>query len=267
MHHWRHFECKSYEDADREFQQYLDEFGCSEQSIMDGTAAQMYRDAKERCTPHQPCFACVGPHADAATPTKPKRAKGLQSSQEKSTSGQQREITDLFTPLTVARADEPDLPPLLRPWECAEDLDLDAFQLSIIKAAETGESMFITGLAGTGKSRVLRAIYQRLRLSQRLVFQVAPTGVAAANIGGQTIHSWCGISGAQRPPFTVTKKAEVLERVRQCDTLVIDEISMVDNHLLQGLHLLMCEIRRRPTTEWFGGYASTQSLGLVTEYC
>lgn len=94
---------------------------------------------------------------------------------------------------------------------------------------ETRQNVFITGKAGTGKSTLLD--YFRAHTKKKIVV-LAPTGVAAVNIKGQTIHSFFGF----RPDITVEKARRAAKKAigrdhaeiyREIETLVIDEISMV----------------------------------------
>lgn len=96
---------------------------------------------------------------------------------------------------------------------------------------ETQENIFLTGEAGTGKSTLLQYFRQ---VTKKNVVVLAPTGVAALNVGGQTIHSFCGFG----PDITLAKvkrsgawspKKKLLAKV---DAIVIDEISMVRADLL-----------------------------------
>jgi len=96
---------------------------------------------------------------------------------------------------------------------------------------ETGEDLFLTGRAGTGKSTLLTEFR---RQTKKRVAVLAPTGVAAVNVGGQTIHSFCGF----KPDITLkkvkklgadSKKAKVLDRL---DTIIVDEISMTRADIL-----------------------------------
>lgn len=106
-----------------------------------------------------------------------------------------------------------------------------------LNAVETGKNLFITGRAGTGKSTLLKVI--RDNLKQNYVV-LAPTGVAAVNIGGQTIHSFFGF----RPDITIDKvmrrkhlkNPEVYENL---EVLIIDEISMVRADLLDCVSLFL----------------------------
>jgi len=93
----------------------------------------------------------------------------------------------------------------------------------------TGKNVFITGKAGTGKSTLLA--YFRANTKKKVVV-LAPTGVAAVNVQGETIHSFFGF----KPDVTLekirklsTKKAKIY---RKLDAIIIDEISMVRADLL-----------------------------------
>lgn len=104
-----------------------------------------------------------------------------------------------------------------------------AFQRAL-DLIETGQSVFITGRAGTGKSTLLKYF---LAHAERNIAVVAPTGVAALNVSGQTIHSFFGFRPDVTPGAIKKKKIQDDENVyRQLDTLVIDEISMVRADLL-----------------------------------
>lgn len=99
-----------------------------------------------------------------------------------------------------------------------------------LNAVETGKNIFITGRAGTGKSTLLKVI--RDNLKQNYVV-LAPTGVAAVNIGGQTIHSFFGF----RPDITIEKVFRMkhprnVDVYENLEVLIIDEISMVRADLL-----------------------------------
>ena len=100
----------------------------------------------------------------------------------------------------------------------------------------TGVNVFLTGKAGTGKTTFLHRLK---RLSPKRMIVLAPTGVAAINAGGVTIHSFFQLPfGPYRAPLT-NKLPETKERftnkfskekidiIRSLDLLVIDEISMV----------------------------------------
>ena len=93
---------------------------------------------------------------------------------------------------------------------------------------QTDRSVFITGRAGTGKSHFAGVLPQ---ITRKKIAVLAPTGVAALNIKGQTIHSFFGF----RPditPFKVKKIEKENSIFKKLDILVIDEISMVRADLL-----------------------------------
>ena len=103
----------------------------------------------------------------------------------------------------------------------------------------TNKNVFITGKAGTGKSTLLT--YFRQNTSKQSVV-LAPTGVAALNIQGQTIHSFFGF----KPDITLNKVRKVGKRqgrdgeiYKKLDTIVIDEISMVRADLLDCVDKFM----------------------------
>lgn len=112
----------------------------------------------------------------------------------------------------------------------------------------TKSHMFITGKAGTGKSVLLQ--YIKLH-TQRNIVVVAPTGVAALNVGGQTIHSLFLFP----PTFIDTKalhlSAKSAKILKNIDTLVIDEVSMVRADLMDGIDFLLKQAR--DSQEPFGG--------------
>uniref|UniRef100_UPI003216D70B helix-turn-helix domain-containing protein n=1 Tax=uncultured Draconibacterium sp. TaxID=1573823 RepID=UPI003216D70B len=118
----------------------------------------------------------------------------------------------------------------------------------------TGQNIFLTGKAGTGKTTFLKSLKER---SPKRMIVVAPTGVAAINAGGVTIHSFFQLSFA---PQVGTEKEltgeqrfskEKINIIRSLDLLVIDEISMVRADILDAIDrtLRRFKNRRKP----FGG--------------
>jgi ATP-dependent exoDNAse (exonuclease V) alpha subunit len=93
----------------------------------------------------------------------------------------------------------------------------------------TGRHIFITGKAGTGKSTLLDYFRNATR---KKVAVLAPTGVAALNVRGQTIHSFCRF----KPDITLDKVKKLSGKgaalYRNLDAVIIDEISMVRADLL-----------------------------------
>ena len=108
--------------------------------------------------------------------------------------------------------------------------------------------IFVTGRAGTGKSTLLQHIAQHTSKSMAIC---APTGVAALNVGGQTVHSLfqlpIGVIASQR----LYRREEVRAVLRSIETLVIDEVSMVNADLMDAIDRTLREARRRQLP--FGG--------------
>jgi hypothetical protein len=125
----------------------------------------------------------------------------------------------------------------------------------------TGRNLFLTGRAGTGKTTFLRHI--RSSSFKRSVV-VAPTGVAAINAGGVTIHSFFQLpfgpilpeSDPRQPSQEQDKRflklnKEKINIIRSLDLLIIDEVSMVRADLLDGIDMVLRRYRDR--NQPFGG--------------
>lgn len=94
---------------------------------------------------------------------------------------------------------------------------------------DTSQHVFLTGRAGTGKSTLLQHFRSTTR--KRLVV-LAPTGVAAVNVQGQTIHSFFGFGPGITPERARRRATGKQHLYKYLQTLVIDEISMVRADLL-----------------------------------
>ena len=117
----------------------------------------------------------------------------------------------------------------------------------------TNRNIFLTGKAGTGKTTFLHQIKQ---LSAKRLAVVAPTGVAAINAGGVTIHSLFQLPFGPLVPGATGREGRKFNRdkinlLRTLDLLVIDEISMVRADVLDGIDEVLRRYRGRP--EPFGG--------------
>jgi ATP-dependent DNA helicase PIF1 len=104
-----------------------------------------------------------------------------------------------------------------------------------------GKNIFLTGKAGTGKSTVIREGIKRLQQADRKVIALAPTGIAANNIDGQTIHSMFsltpyGVLSMDTCQFMNDSKRKLLRKVT---TIVIDEVSMLRPDVLDAIHLTL----------------------------
>lgn len=110
----------------------------------------------------------------------------------------------------------------------------EAATLAAVTKAKAGAGgfVFITGQAGTGKSVCLRDIRHRIR-----AIVCAPTGLAAVNVGGETIHRMFGIGiGPQTRGKCKPVKDRRAAALRAADAIVIDEISMVRADLLDAIN-------------------------------
>ena len=129
-------------------------------------------------------------------------------------------------------------------------------ELALQFIEKTDRNLFITGKAGTGKTTFLHKIKQE---SLKRMVIVAPTGVAAINAKGVTIHSFfqmpfgpilpnqiANTSNAQRK-FSKTK----IDIIKSLDLIIIDEISMVRADLLDGIDQVMRRYKNR--NKVFGG--------------
>ena len=132
-----------------------------------------------------------------------------------------------------------------------KNIDLnELFQRALI-LIEDGKNVFITGRAGTGKSTLLEYFREK---TNKKVAVLAPTGVAALNVHGQTIHSFFGF----KPDITVSKvRKEYRNRsknglYKNLDMIVIDEISMVRADLLDCVDEFL-RLNGKDKSKPFGG--------------
>jgi hypothetical protein len=117
-------------------------------------------------------------------------------------------------------------------------------------------NVFLTGKAGTGKTTFLKHVYNTCKKNLAVV---APTGVAAINAGGTTIHSFFqlpfGCFNYNQSPFFLGKlkiNAQRRQVFRQLELLIIDEISMVRADLLDAIDVVLKHFRYN-YNEPFGG--------------
>ena len=134
------------------------------------------------------------------------------------------------------------------------------FELAEQFALHTHKHCFVTGRAGTGKTTLLRKLAQD---TGKNVVVVAPTGVAAVNAGGVTLHSMFGLpltcfvpnDDPVNPGIATNRRlltenlrlrAEKLRVLRELDLLIIDEISMVRCDTLDAIDLALRKVRAIP---------------------
>ena len=142
--------------------------------------------------------------------------------------------------------------PINEPALCPE-------QSALVNLILSGSNVFYTGSAGCGKSTVLKAFVKRLKehpLRPKKVDIIAPTGRAALDINGSTFWTYAGWTPdhMKKPVQDLRKAAHgkfVRKRLRETDVLVIDEISMMENHHFERLNQVMKEARS--SKDPFGG--------------
>ncbi len=132
------------------------------------------------------------------------------------------------------------------------------YELAREFALSTGQNFFLTGKAGTGKTTFLRNLHKETRKQMAIV---APTGVAAINAGGTTMHSFFQLPFTPFIP-TVEGRKDLIEKqkmqrfrrkvLQELELLVIDEISMVRADVLDAIDAILRHVRYR-FSEPFGG--------------
>jgi ATP-dependent exoDNAse (exonuclease V) alpha subunit len=128
--------------------------------------------------------------------------------------------------------------------------ELSPEQAAVFAAIENSrDHIFVTGRAGTGKSTLLEHL--SWHTSKQLVV-CAPTGVAALNVGGQTIHSLFRLPIGVIADHEIEQSAELRKLLNTIDTVVIDEVSMVNADLLDAMDRSLRQARQNPH-EAFGG--------------
>lgn len=140
----------------------------------------------------------------------------------------------------------------VQPGRALNPVQLTLEQKAVLSAVLAGRSIFFTGGAGTGKSYLLRHILSSLPPQD--AFATATTGIAAAHIGGTTLHAFAGVGTGKAPVEVMVERAQRqpwLGHWRRCKVLVVDEVSMLDGHLFRKLERVARLVRRsdRP----FGG--------------
>ncbi len=99
--------------------------------------------------------------------------------------------------------------------------------------AHTNTCLFITGKAGTGKTTFVKRIQEEIKKN---FLVLAPTGIAALNVGGQTMHSFFGFPLEVVGPRTFIDVAlEKRNTLEKTDTIIVDEASMVRADLVDGM--------------------------------
>jgi ATP-dependent DNA helicase PIF1 len=129
---------------------------------------------------------------------------------------------------------------------------LNAEQQHVVDLIMQGRNVFYTGSAGCGKSTVLQAAVRQLRKTNKNVHVLAPTGKAALGVGGETTWSYLGwVVPDRKSSFEKLvedrrdgrKNRFTRKRIRETHVVIIDEISMVENHFLERMNRFMKAVR------------------------
>lgn len=128
-------------------------------------------------------------------------------------------------------------------------------QSEALAILQTGANVFLTGEPGSGKTHTINAFILWLRSHGIEPAITASTGIAATHIGGLTIHSWSGIGILQDLTAydldRIAQNERVVKRIRGCQTLIIDEVSMLSAKTFSILDAVCRAVRVNPAP--FGG--------------
>lgn len=149
-------------------------------------------------------------------------------------------------------------------WIRLDELELTQEHQRALEVLESGQNVFLTGRAGTGKSSFVKAIIaageDRGLVDSEWDFgeimAVAPTGIAAIELGGTTIHRLFGVD-FRNTPQSLGSFTQFRDELKAVDLLIIDEVSMVRADLMDAMDARLREVRGedRPTDadKPFGG--------------
>lgn len=132
---------------------------------------------------------------------------------------------------------------------------LNAEQTSVVESVLSGHSVFFTGPAGSGKSHILQTLLKANETGigigitgnrRKNIVITATTGVAACAVGGTTVHSFAGATADASPAQCVKRvmgNEYAKKRWRECDILVVDEVSMMSGRFLDCLEFVGGRVR------------------------
>ncbi len=128
-------------------------------------------------------------------------------------------------------------------------------QSSALNILKTGQNVFLTGSAGSGKTYTLNQYIDYLRARRVPVAVTASTGIAATHMSGTTIHSWSGIGIkdelTERDLSNLSRKQFLADRLKETAVLIIDEISMLHAKQLNLVNQVLKHVRKNDSA--FGG--------------
>ena len=133
---------------------------------------------------------------------------------------------------------------------------LNKDQLRAFNLFKLGKNLSIVGVAGSGKSYLIKTINAFTKnILKKRIYVCSTTGISAYNIGGMTINAFMGIGTGESNLETlirrVYKNKSICDRIYYTDTLIIDEISMMSASLFEKINLLCQKIKRNK--RFFGG--------------
>ncbi len=124
-----------------------------------------------------------------------------------------------------------------------------------LQILKTGANVFLTGEPGSGKSYAASRYVSYLRRENIPASITASTGIAAAQLGGTTIHAWSGIGTrsqvTRRDLEQIAKNRRVTERIKKARVLIVDEVSMLSGQTLSAVDTV-CQFVRKNNAP-FGG--------------
>lgn len=128
-------------------------------------------------------------------------------------------------------------------------------QEDVFEILKTGQNIFLTGPAGSGKTYLLNKYINYLKDNRVEVAITASTGIAATHLNGRTIHSWCGMRIAEKlnkaQMKALKQNKSVVNRILKARVLIIDEISMLNASRLDLVNNICQAIRQN--LKPFGG--------------
>lgn len=191
----------------------------------------------------------------STTTTYKRKSKSIPSTDKRPAKKPRQTLDSFFSSQVTVCGDDPD------GQATTKHVSLSVEQTKVLRMVVNDEqNVFFTGAAGTGKSLLLRTIINALRAKYAkdpdAVAITASTGMAASNIGGQTIHAWGAVAPTVDDLDNLIKCIRTcrpaLQRWKKAKVLIIDEISMVDGFLFNRLYEIAKRLRRK-TTKPFGG--------------
>lgn len=142
---------------------------------------------------------------------------------------------------------------------------LNKEQKYAIECVMEGSNILLTGSAGTGKSYTIKYIIEYLKENNKKFAVTATTGTAAVMIGGQTLHSFLGLghgtASTKEIYSNILRNKKKYDNISRIDTLIIDEVSMLDKELFEKISELLSLIKSND------GYFGNIQLILIGDFC